>query len=749
MATKVKLIADDAVGAAQIDSSASPQFTNLTLTGNLTVQGTTTTLDTTNLNVEDKNITLNYGTGDTSSSAGGAGITIQDGVNSSTDATLLWDASDDEFDFSHAINIPNLKVSGGQGTDGQLLTSTGSGIAWEDAPASGLPLSGGTLTGNLTMGGMILKPTADGGSIGFNRNPNNGSHVGNSSLRRFQLNGPGASSGDYWEFQSYDSSGSHQGNIRIQDGKLGIGLTPSATLDVNGNIRLDGNHPNGSQNVALGDGAYAVGTGSNNTIIGHDAGNDISSSNFNTVVGAFALDAQTSGGRNVAIGYAALSTDSTGGRSVAVGWNALGTQNLGSDDISYNVAIGYNAMGDSTYGLRNVAVGYETLDANTSGNDNTAVGQAALSSSTTADKNTAVGRAALNAVTSDNNVAVGYHALLNASTGTQNNAIGSNALADLTTGNYNVAIGQAALSDLVGGSSNTAVGDNAMQFGTANNYCVAVGENAGRYMTGSQNTALGCQAMDNSSCTSSNNTAVGYEAMGKLTSGGDNVSMGRAAALDLTTGASNTAIGVEAMENNSGGHENSCFGKHAGRNLTSGSSNTLIGHSVNPSSGSSSNANGLGYSLTCQDNYTTIGQGSSDIRAAHGSTSWATISDLRVKKDIEDSTVGLAFINDLRPVTFNYKNRGDIPESFNGYVAGSTDAYNSSLTQHGFIAQEVKAAIDKHSDIKDGFDMWDDDDSTGQQRVAESALIPMLVKAIQELKTELDAAKARITTLEG
>ena len=34
-------------------------------------------------------------------------------------------------------SIGNLKIGTDQGTDGQLLTSTGSGIAWEDAPASG------------------------------------------------------------------------------------------------------------------------------------------------------------------------------------------------------------------------------------------------------------------------------------------------------------------------------------------------------------------------------------------------------------------------------------------------------------------------------------------------------------------------------------------------------------------------------------------------------------------------------------
>jgi hypothetical protein len=109
----------------------------LTVTGNLSVTGTTTTLETATLQVEDNNIVLNYGSGDTSAAANGAGITIQDAVDASNDATILWDATDDEFDFSHTINITNLKVSGAQGSDGQLLTSTGSGVGWEDAPASG------------------------------------------------------------------------------------------------------------------------------------------------------------------------------------------------------------------------------------------------------------------------------------------------------------------------------------------------------------------------------------------------------------------------------------------------------------------------------------------------------------------------------------------------------------------------------------------------------------------------------------
>ena len=64
---------------------------NLTVTGDLTVEGSQVTLNTTALDVEDKNITLNYhASNDTSASADGAGITIQDAVNGTTDASILW-----------------------------------------------------------------------------------------------------------------------------------------------------------------------------------------------------------------------------------------------------------------------------------------------------------------------------------------------------------------------------------------------------------------------------------------------------------------------------------------------------------------------------------------------------------------------------------------------------------------------------------------------------------------------------------
>ena len=80
---------------------------------------------------------------------------------------------------------------------------------------------------------------------------------------------------------------------------------------------------------------------------------------------------------------------------------------------------------------------------------------------------------------------------------------------------------------------------------------------------------------------------------------------------------------------------------------------------------------------------------------------------------------------------------------FNAYKEGSEARYKTDATEHGFIAQEVKAAIDAHSEIEDGFDMWKKDDDDGRQRLGSTALIPILVKAIQELSVEINALKAK------
>jgi hypothetical protein len=371
-------------------------------------------------------------------------------------------------------------------------------------------------------------------------------------------------------------------------------------------------------------------------------------------------------------------------------------------DTNSNIAIGYGAL-DANTANYNVAVGANALTANTTGAQNVGVGQSALAANTTASANVAVGMSALGSNT----------------TGTQNVAAGVSALAANTTANYNVAFGTSALGSNTTGAQNVAVGQSALAANTTASNNVAVGQSALTVNTGAQNVAVGQSAL-------AANTTANY-----------NVAFGTNALLDVTTGILNVGVG----------HQSGSGALAAGR-LTTGTGNIFIGYRACGTVAAQNYGTALGYDVEGAAGYTTVGQSTSDIRAAHGVATWAVVSDQRYKKDIADSTAGLDFVNALRPRTFKYRTLGELPETFRAYAAGSTEVFKNSNTNHGFIAQEVKAAIDADSSIKDGFRLWDDRED-GSQEVAEAALIPVLVKAIQELSAQVNSLTTRLEALEG
>jgi hypothetical protein len=219
--------------------------------------------------------------------------------------------------------------------------------------------------------------------------------------------------------------------------------------------------------------------------------------------------------------------------------------------------------------------------------------------------------------------------------------------------------------------------------------------------------------------------------------------VGRNALKAATTGGSNTAVGSGSGDTITNGVRHICIGDQSGAVATGGNDSIFIGTSSAASAAAPSSQIVLGANVTCVANGNfTFGTGSNDSNISNGATSITAPSDERFKEEVVNSTAGLSFINDLRPVTFKWKKEKDLPTSMDAYVEGSETRVMNGNTNHGFIAQEVKAAIDNHSEIKDGFDMWMEKESDGQQRIAPAALVPMLVKAIQELT-------ARIETLEG
>ena len=69
---------------------------------------------------------------------------------------------------------------------------------------------------------------------------------------------------------------------------------------------------------------------------------------------------------------------------------------------------------------------------------------------------------------------------------------------------------------------------------------------------------------------------------------------------------------------------------------------------------------------------TTIGATTDDTAFTNGATSLSAPSDQRYKENIETSTAGLGFINDLRPVTYKWKMKKIYLLTTESYEEGST-----------------------------------------------------------------------------
>jgi hypothetical protein len=93
---------------------------NLTVSGNLTVNGTTTNINSTNLVVEDKNVILGDVETPTDTTADGGGITLK----GTTDKTFNWVDSTDSWTSSEHLNLASGKAYSINGTALKDVTET-------------------------------------------------------------------------------------------------------------------------------------------------------------------------------------------------------------------------------------------------------------------------------------------------------------------------------------------------------------------------------------------------------------------------------------------------------------------------------------------------------------------------------------------------------------------------------------------------------------------------------------------------
>ena len=277
---------------------------------------------------------------------------------------------------------------------------------------------------------------------------------------------------------------------------------------------------------------------------------------------------------------------------------------------------------------------------------------------------------------------------------------------------------------------------------------IMVGDDGTGTISGADNnTALGLGVI--AALTSGdNNTAVGFDALSSVTDGEANVAVGKDAGKSIIGASNCVVLGTNSGSSINTGSTNICIGVDSGGSLASGNNNIFIGNTARPSAAGGVNQISMGTVVTCVgDNNFTFGNVGTDSNIEFGATSITAPSDIRLKEDIQDETIGLDFLNDLRPVTFIWKKEKDIPTEMKAYKENSEERTMNGKYNHGFIAQEVKATIEKHG-LKEGFDMWQEDEADGRQRVAPSAAVPLMIKAIQELSTKVNELQEQLNSKE-
>jgi hypothetical protein len=249
----------------------------------------------------------------------------------------------------------------------------------------------------------------------------------------------------------------------------------------------------------------------------------------------------------------------------------------------------------------------------------------------------------------------------------------------------NTVVGNLALNVNTTGFQNTAVGANVLRVNNDGNYNTGVGLDALYSNTnGSANVAMGLNAL-RANTTGEGNTAIGVNTLLVNVSGGYNTAIGQNA-LIATTGINNTAIGINALASN-----------------VSGSYNVGIGPGVSSSSSTVSNE-------------VNIYNGSITARFQGAASAWNFVSDARDKTDIQDLALGLEFISALKPRRFKWNLRNS-----------KVDIGKPSA---GFIAQEVLQAVERFSAP---YTNLIDTNDPNQYTFAQANMIPILVKAVQEL----------------
>jgi hypothetical protein len=168
-------------------------------------------------------------------------------------------------------------------------------------------------------------------------------------------------------------------------------------------------------------------------------------------------------------------------------------------------------------------------------------------------------------------------------------------------------------------------------------------------------------------------------------------------------GDGNTCIGSKSGHQLTGGTYNTFIGFEAGYPNTTGTNNTCIGR------GSTSGSLTVSNTFTLGDSAITV------LRCAVQTI--IGLSDERDKTNVQESAYGLDLVKSLKPVTFEWDTR-------DGAKKGDKDL--------GFIAQDLQSVDDEYLGLVYA-------ENPERLEASYGRLIPVLVKAIQELTAKVEA----------
>lgn len=775
---------------------------NLTITGNLTTNGSTVTNSSSNTTIEDALIEL--GTGTSGAPATDAGIVIERGT--SDNVFIGWDESADKVMVgtgsftgassgnltitaapfvSGALTASGISYPTSDGSAGHYLKTDGSGTLSFGAVTTQVDNYTATGNGSTTAFDTGINPQDEvntwifidgvyqqksqysysGSTVTFSTAPENGATIdvvtGTTSGMASSDTVLGIYEATTTDTAAYTTgiSASNENNTWVFVG--GVYQPKDSYTFSSGTLTFDANTPTGQKLSVVATKALTAGSvetsslGANAVTSAKIASNAILSRHItnNSIVGA---DISATTGITAATFTGAVTGNVTGNvagnltgtvlTAAQANITSVGTLTaltvsgqLTAGGLAYPTSDGSADQVLKTDGSGTISFGTvsgTTLNNNTNnyvmtgtGSSNTLNGEANLTfdgSSLTINGSALNFQAGITNFT--NSIMIG-----DTTTGTLNSADGNTGLGvdvfeALTEGDNNVAIGFGALKACTTGSELVGVGPDALKSATTAVSCIAIGDRAFEDLVDSPyNVAIGYKSGQNFEDGASNE--------GSCTFVGD--SSGRS----VTSGKQNTMIGAFA------GHGNSYA-------TTTGYRNVFVGSSAHGNAADSNTEIVIGFGPRGIGNgYITLGDASNRTYAQQGSATWAGTSDQRLKTDIVNEPLGISFINDLRPVKFKWKKKKDVDSSIFPEIheAGSEERVQPTEhgeDKHGFIAQELESTLAKYSDVGDkGHEIFQQT-TDGVYTASPTALIPMLVKAMQEQQTIIDDLKSRIETLE-